>query len=102
MTRGNDLEPVSETLDDVFSRLGIPHPQVMGAIHDEWDRLAGKPWVGRSKPVVIRGKTLVVEAMQPSMVAFLRYGEASLLETLADRFGAGLITSVEVVGPGRS
>jgi Dna[CI] antecedent, DciA len=102
MTPGNDLEPVADTLDDVFSRLGLAHPQVMAAINEEWGRLAGRPWEGRSKPVVLRGKTLVVEASQPSMVAFLRYGEATLLETLAARFGEGLITSIEVVAPGRS
>jgi hypothetical protein len=36
------------------------------------------------------------------MVAFLRYGEASLLETLRDRFGEGVIDSIEVVPPGRA
>ncbi|HEX9761880.1 MAG TPA: DUF721 domain-containing protein [Acidimicrobiia bacterium] len=102
MTQGNDLEPVADTLAEVFTRLGLPNPQVMSEIHTEWDQLAGKPWTGRSKPLVIKGKTLVVEASQPSMVAFLRYGVAGLLDTLSERFGAGVITAVEVVGPGRS
>ena len=101
MSHGNDLEPFAESLNDVFARLGLPDPVLMSQVSDEWEAIAGKPWVGRSKPMFVRGRTLVVEAAGPSMVAFLRYGEASLLETLKERFGEGLIDSIEVVPPAR-
>lgn len=101
MGRDDDLEPFSESLNDVFTRLGLPDPVVMSQILDEWEDLAGSPWVGRSRPLFVRGRTLVVEASAPSMVAFLRYGETSLLESLHERFGTGLIDAVEVVAPGR-
>jgi hypothetical protein len=48
----------------------------------------------------VHGKTLVVEAAAPSMVAFLRYGSASLLTTLAGVIGPGVIERIEVRGPG--
>lgn len=96
-----DLEPFAESLNEVFTRLGLPDPVIMSKITREWETLAGKPWVGRSKPLFVRGTTLVVEATSPSMVAFLRYGEASLVETLGSRFGEGVIDSVEVLAPGR-
>lgn len=96
-----DLERFSDSLDDVFARLGMPNPRVMSEVLHDWAELAGKPWVGNSRPVVVRGKTLVVEATTPSMIAFLRYGVGALLETCADRFGEGVITTVEVVPPGR-
>jgi hypothetical protein len=97
----SDLEPVTETLDGVFARLGVANPKLMADLSGDWDTLAGAPWAGRSKPVVVRGKTLVVEASQPSVVAFLKYGVSGLLETLATRFGEGVVTAVEVVPPGR-
>jgi hypothetical protein len=96
-----DLEPFSESLDEVFARLGLPDPVLMSQIADEWEDLAGKPWVGRSKPLYVRGRTLVVEASSPSMIAFLKYGESSLLESLRKRFRPGEIESIEIVPPGR-
>lgn len=96
-----DLEPFSDSLDDVFARLGLPNPRLMSELLAEWPDLAGNPWVGHGRPIVVRGKTLVVEASAPSMVAFLRYGVSALLKSLSERFGEGSITAVEVVPPGR-
>ncbi len=96
-----DLEPVSDTLEEVFTRLGLAHPQVMAELSQKWDDIAPSPWGGRSRPVLVKGKTLVVEATQPSLVAFLRYGITALLDSLAKRFGEGVVTVVEVVPPGR-
>lgn len=98
----NDLEPFSESVDDMFSRLGLPKPEVMAAVSSEWDELAGPPWSGRSKPLYIKGSTLVVEASSGSMVAFLRYGSESLLRKLAERLGDGTIQTVEIRSPARN
>ncbi len=96
-----DLEPFSESLADVFTRLGLPDPVLNGELVEEWKDLAGQPWVGRSHPLYVKGKTLYVEASSPSGVAFLRYGIANLLEVLEHRFGTGVIEGVEVVPPQR-
>ncbi len=96
-----DLEPLATSLEKVFGRLGLPDPRIMSAVMDDWDRLAAPPWQGNSRPVVVRGRTLVVEAGKASQVAFLRYGTAALLATLAERFGPDVITAVEVVPPRR-
>jgi predicted nucleic acid-binding Zn ribbon protein len=96
-----DLEPFADGLDEMFVKLGLPDPRVMSAILQDWVDLAGAPWAGHSRPVVVRGKTLVVEANAPSRVAFLKYGIKGLLEALAARFGEGVITGVEVVPPRR-
>lgn len=100
MSPDRDLEHFSESVDDMFARLGLPDPMVMAGISSEWDELAGPPWSGRSKPLYIRSKTLVVEAVSPSMVAFLRYGQTSLIEKLAERFGEGTIEAVDIKFPG--
>lgn len=96
-----DLESFADGLDDVFRRLGLSNPRLQADLAAEWDQLVGSPWKGRSRPVVVRGTALIVEATSASIVTLLRYGEASLLEVLATRFGAGQITSVEVVPPAR-
>ncbi len=102
MSGERDLEHFSESVDDMFARLGLPDPVVMAGISSEWEDLAGAPWAGRSRPLYIRGKTLVVEASSPSMVAFLRYGETSLLDRLEERFGQGVVQKVDIRPPGRS
>jgi predicted nucleic acid-binding Zn ribbon protein len=101
MSPGKDLEHFSESMDDMFRRLGLPDPVMMAALTGDWDQFAGPPWSGRSKPLYLRGTTLVVEAASASMVAFLRYGETTLLEKLASRFGEGIVKSVDIQAPER-
>ena len=97
-----DLEPFADSLNDVFARLGLPDPVIMAKITREWDSLAGSPWAGRSRPLFVKGTTLVVEASSPSMVAFLRYGESTLVGNLENLFGPGVIDTVEILAPGRN
>jgi predicted nucleic acid-binding Zn ribbon protein len=97
-----DLSSFESSLDELFRRLGLPDPIVMSAISGEWDTLAGEPWAGRSKPLFIQGKTLVVEAAAPSIVAVLRYGSAALIEAIAARVGEGVIDRIEVRSPART
>ena len=96
-----DLSSFESSLLEMFRRLGMPDPLIMARISREWDELAGEPWVGRSRPLVIEGKTLVVEANTPSLVAFLRYGSAALVAALSEALGAGHIDSIEVKSPPR-
>lgn len=81
--------------------MGLPDPGLMASLSEEWDQLAGHPWAGRSRPLVVQGQTLVVEADSPSLVAFLRYAEKALVEAITTRFGEGVIHSVEVRPPAR-
>jgi hypothetical protein len=98
----DDLEPLADTLNEVFARLGFADPRLLSTISTEWETLAPQPWPHRSKPVGVRGKTLVVEASSPSMVAYLRYGVSGLLEAIASRIGDGVIDGIDVRPPGRS
>ncbi len=99
MSDRNDMSSFESTMMEMFRRLGLPDPLLVGRIKTEWDDLAGNPWIGRSQPVTVQGKTLVVEANSPSLVAFLRYGTEDLLRSIEGRFGPGVIDSVEVRGP---
>jgi hypothetical protein len=97
----NDLSSFESSLDEVFRRLGLPDPIVFSRLTAEWDEVSGNPWSDRSTPLYIQGKTLVVEATSPSMVAFLRYGSADLIKRLADRLGEGVIDRIDVRPPSR-
>lgn len=99
--QGGDLEPFSESVDEMFTRLGLSDPVMMAALVSEWDELAGPPWAGRSRPVFVKNKRLTVEASSASMVAFLRYDETNLVERLEGRFGDGVIVGVDIQPPGR-
>jgi len=94
-----DLTPFRTSLEEMFRRMGLSDPIVMSRIAGGWDELAGSPWSGRSRPLFIQGKTLVVEATAPSMVAFLRYGSSELVAVLSRVIGEGVIEQIEVRPP---
>lgn len=100
MSDNNDMTSFETSMREMFRRLGLPDPVLVGQIKSEWDQIAGSPWTGRSSPVTIQGKTLVVEAVSPSMIAFLRYGVEDLLANLRERFGE-VIEVVDIRGPSR-
>jgi hypothetical protein len=94
-----DLTSFQTSIEEMFRKLGLSDPMALARLTGAWDELAGTPWAGRSKPLFIQGKTLVVEAAAPSMVAFLRYGSATLVTTLNDVLGPGVIDRIEVRAP---
>ena len=96
MSPERDLEHVSDSIDDMFTRMGLPDPEVAAALSSEWEALAGPPWSGRSRPLYVRGSTLVVEASSASIIAFLRYGEADLIGKLEKRFGRRVVETVDI------
>lgn len=98
----SDLTSFQTSLEEMFRKLGLSDPMAMGRLTASWDDLAGTPWAGRSKPLFIQGKTLVVEASAPSMVAFLRYGSAALVTTLSGVLGPGVIEKIEIRAPVRN
>lgn len=101
MSDRGDMASFEATLGDMFRRMGLPEPGVSAKVFDDWDGVTGEPWAGRSKPLVIQGTTLVVEASTPSQVAFLKYAVADLLETLETLVGKGIIERIEVRPPPR-
>jgi predicted nucleic acid-binding Zn ribbon protein len=94
-----DLTSLGASLEALFRKMGMSDPMAFSRIAAGWDELAGTPWAGRSKPLFIQGKTLVVEAGAPSMVAFLRYGSADLVAALARALGEGVVEKIEVRAP---
>ena len=101
MSPQRDLEPFSDSVSEMFTKLGLPDPELMAVVSEQWETVAGGPWKGRSKPLYIKGTQLVVEASSPSIVAFLRYDAAALLDRLETLVGARKIESVDIRPPSR-
>lgn len=99
MNRG-DIPEVGAVLGPLLARFGMADLSVMTELTKSWDLLAGSPWAGASKPLVIRHGELVVEANSTAAVRMLRYAAESLGKRLSDHFGDGIVESVRVVPPG--
>lgn len=101
MSRKGDLEGMGAALRRVVGRLGMGDLDVLLELQEEWDALAGRPWAGASRVVGIERGTVVVQAFESGLVSLLRYGEAALLQAIAERFGPGVVMSVRVIPPPR-
>lgn len=93
--------PFEEALGATLRKLGLAEPALMIDLSREWPGLAGEPWSSKATPLYVRGGVLVVEAVDPGAVAFLRYGVADLQRRLTERFGSESVSSVEIRPPGR-
>ena len=96
-----DLGSIDQLIGPMLRKLGVADLSVMTTLTDDWDLVAGSPWAGASRPLIIRHGELVVEANSPAAVRMLRYAAESLAKRLSDQFGAGVIDSVRVVAPSR-
>jgi predicted nucleic acid-binding Zn ribbon protein len=87
----------------VAAHLGVPAPDVLGAVFAHWEQVVGPSVAAHSKPVTLRDGVLVVAVDQPAWATQLRYLQADLLRRLGEAAGPGEISEVEVrvQGPGR-
>lgn len=96
-----DLQALGSLLGETLARLGVGRMDVLLALNDEWDEIAGAPWAGQSSPVILQRGELIVEAANPSGVRFLGYAADDLVRRLTDRFGPHVVDRVQVVAPER-
>lgn len=91
-----ELEPIGTSLGATLEGLGVASLDVLVTLFDEWDRVAGEPWAGKSTPLILRRGELIVEAESGPAVGLLRYAVGELLRRLDDRLGPGIVESVRV------
>ncbi|MEX1280915.1 MAG: DciA family protein [Acidimicrobiia bacterium] len=97
----DDLQPLDGGLRRALARLGLRDVDLMLAIREDWDGLAGPPWAGASRPLGVADGELAVEAAAAGLVATLRYAAPALAKRLGDRLATDRIRSVRVVPPPR-
>jgi hypothetical protein len=94
-------ESLEGIMRGVLAKMGLPSPSISVSLIENWSEVAGEPWAGQTRPLFIRDRELVVEAISPALVGMLRYGVGDLLRRLDQHLGEGIVESVRVVGPGR-
>jgi hypothetical protein len=96
-------EPVrfDAALAEALLRLGIAPIEVLMDLEEHWDEVAGAPWVGISRPVVLRDGELVVEATSGPAAGLLRYAVGDLHRRLDSRLGPGIVDRIAVRQPSR-
>ena len=94
--RRKNPEPVGKLLDGVLERLGVARPVDVNQLVGEWGRIASEPWASRSRPVGLRDTILTVETEDSTVASLLKYNVNSLLDSLENELGKGLVTAVRV------
>jgi hypothetical protein len=92
----SDLQRIGDDLDGVLRRLGLPSPDALDRLLNEWPEVAGGVWAQRAVPVGLRSGELVVEVADGSTASLLRYQVDALLERLEQALGARLVGSVRL------
>ena len=91
-------DPVSmrASLDRIVRHLGGPSAEVTTGIFGRWPELVGDAVAAQSRPVAMKGTTLVVAVSDPAWATQLRFLEHDLIERLQVELGQDAIDTIEV------
>ena len=91
-------DPVSmnASLDRIVRHLGGPSADVTTRVFGRWSDLVGEAVAAHSRPVSMRGPTLVVAVSDPAWATQLRFLEHDLVERLRTELGPNAIDAIEV------
>jgi predicted nucleic acid-binding Zn ribbon protein len=95
-SRDKDPAPMVASLDRLVRRLGGPSADVTTGVFGRWPELVGENVAANSRPVAMRGSTLVVAVADPAWATQLRFLEGNLVERLQAELGPDTIDSIEV------
>ena len=91
-------DPVSmhASLDRIVRHLGGPSADVATGIFGRWSELVGDAVAAHSRPVAMKGTTLVVAVSDPAWATQLRFLEHDLIERLRTELGEDAIDTIDV------
>lgn len=98
-----DPEAIDDLIGSIVQKAGVCADLNASKLVASWDDIVPERWLGRSKPIGVRGQTLLVEVPKGADASLLRYDTAGLLRRIASRFGPNLVRAVRfrVQGDGR-
>ena len=96
MTGSGDLEPISRDVEELLEKLGMPAALDLATLADDWDRVAGDPFAGVSRPVGFADGDLVVEVVDGAAATLLKYRLGSLLDRLSEGFGEDAVRRIRI------
>jgi len=91
-----DPSSLRSSLDRVVRRLGGPSADVASGVFGRWEELVGDAVAANSRPVALRGATLVIAVNDPAWATQLRFLESDLLARLQRELGPGAVDAIEV------
>jgi predicted nucleic acid-binding Zn ribbon protein len=87
-------EPIDDLLGSIIERVGADKDLAISELVASWESIVPEAWRGRSRPIGVRERTLLVEVPSGAVASLLRYDSASLVSVVTDRFGPDLVHSV--------
>lgn len=98
LTTGDGRAPrpvrLATALDRVLAGLGSPPASTLEVIEAAWSELVGPAAAEGLRPVAVRDGELLVVATDPVWVGQARWLETAVVEGLAERLGAGVVTGL--------
>lgn len=91
-----DPVPMHESLDRIVRHLGGPSVDGTTRIFNRWPELVGEAVAAQSRPVAMKGTTLVVAVSDPAWATQLRFLEHDLVQRLRAELGQDAIVAIEV------
>ena len=88
--------PLADGLELVVRRLGSASVDATTELFSAWSELVGETVASSSRPVSLRDGVLVVAVDDPAWATQLRFLAPQLMGTFDERFGSGVVTSIEV------
>ncbi len=93
----DDPRSVRDSLAAVARDLGMPDPDVLGALHARWSDIAGEQLSMHARPRSLLDGVLTVAVDDPAWATQIRYLEDELRARASELLGDGLVRSVRVV-----
>jgi predicted nucleic acid-binding Zn ribbon protein len=88
-------QPLGAGLQRIFKRLGLENAHIQNVLIDEWSQLVGEAVAKRTRPGIIRDRTLIIYVSGSVWYSELkRIGTKALEKKIVERFGADTISAV--------
>jgi predicted nucleic acid-binding Zn ribbon protein len=85
--RAGRMMGIGESLGEVSRKLGMPAPETISSLFDDWLELVGDDLGSHVRPEKIDGEALIVSADSPAWATHLRTISPVLVERLRARIG---------------
>jgi len=97
---GRDPQPLAALADQLSRQLGWSDPLSVGGVMGRWPEVVGAQIAEHCTPLTFEGGALVVQADSTTWATQLRLLLPQLERRLAEEVGEGVVTSIQVRGPG--
>ncbi|HMF81789.1 MAG TPA: DUF721 domain-containing protein [Acidimicrobiia bacterium] len=94
--RGDEPRPLRDSLAEVSADLGLPEPDGLALLIDEWQNLVGVDVAPHCRLTSLRDGVLRVTVDSAPRATQLRYLEAELVGRSAAMLGPGVVREVRV------